>query len=42
VLGYDYTPDGMIRLIKTLANEKFVITDEMVQYRWRNSVDPTN
>jgi 2-hydroxy-6-oxo-6-(2'-aminophenyl)hexa-2,4-dienoate hydrolase len=42
VLGYDYTPEGMIRLIKTLANDKFVITDEMVQYRWNNSVDPTN
>lgn len=42
VLGYDYTPEGMIRLIKTLANPGFVIRDEMVQYRWKNSVDPTN
>lgn len=42
VLGYDYTPEGMIRLIKTLANDKFEITDTMVQYRWKNSVDPKN
>jgi 2-hydroxy-6-oxo-6-(2'-aminophenyl)hexa-2,4-dienoate hydrolase len=42
VVGYDYTPEGMIRLIKSLANPDFPITDEMVQYRWKNSVDPKN
>ncbi|WP_372717150.1 alpha/beta fold hydrolase [Immundisolibacter sp.] len=42
VVGYDYTPEGMVRLIKSLANPDFPITDEMVQYRWKNSVDPKN
>lgn len=40
VLNYDFTREGMIRLIKVLANPDFPITDEMVTYRWQNSVDP--
>lgn len=40
VLNYDFTKEGMVKLIKTLANDKFEITQEMVDYRWGNSVKP--
>ncbi len=40
VLNYDFTKEGMVTLIKTLANDKFEITQEMVDYRWSNSVKP--
>jgi len=39
VLNYDFTPEGMIRLIKVLANKNFEIPEDMVQYRWKNSID---
>ena len=39
VLNYDFTPEGMIRLIKVLANKNFEILEDMVQYRWKNSID---
>jgi len=42
VLGYDYTKEGMIRLIEVLTNDSFEITQEMVDYRHGNSIDPTN
>ncbi|AJP48895.1 alpha/beta hydrolase [Rugosibacter aromaticivorans] len=40
VVNYDFTREGMVKLIKTLANDKFVITQEMIDYRWNNSVKP--
>lgn len=42
VLGYDYTKEGMVRLIDVLTNDDFEITQEMVDYRHANSIDPTN
>lgn len=42
VLGYDYTKEGMIKLIDVLTNDDFEITQEMIDYRHANSVDPGN
>ncbi|RLA10127.1 MAG: alpha/beta hydrolase [Gammaproteobacteria bacterium] len=42
VLGYDYTKEGMIKLIDVLTNDSFEITQEMIDYRHTNSIDPTN
>jgi len=42
VLGYDYTKDGMVTLIKVLTNDSFEITPEMIDYRHANSIDPKN
>lgn len=42
VLGYDYTKQGMVTLIKVLTNDSFQITPEMIHYRHTNSVDPKN
>ncbi len=41
VLNYDFTKEGMHTLIKTLANDKFAIAQEMIDYRWANSVKPS-
>jgi 2-hydroxy-6-oxo-6-(2'-aminophenyl)hexa-2,4-dienoate hydrolase len=40
VLNYDFTKEGMIRLMQVLTNPAFEIKSEMVDYRWTNSVEP--
>jgi 2-hydroxy-6-oxo-6-(2'-aminophenyl)hexa-2,4-dienoate hydrolase len=40
VLNYDFTKEGMIRLMKVLTNSAFELKSEMVDYRWTNSVEP--
>lgn len=40
VVNYDFTQEGMVRLIKALANPDFHITDEIVKSRWEKSVQP--
>lgn len=38
--SYDYTPEGMRRLVEVLAGPHFEITDEMVHYRHALTVTP--
>lgn len=38
--GYDFTPEGMRRVIAALANPGYVASDEQVQYRYEQSVRP--
>lgn len=38
--GYDFTVDGMRRVIAALANPGFVATEEQVQYRYELSIRP--
>ena len=38
--SYDYTPEGMRRLVGVLAGEGFEISDEMVQYRYELTMQP--
>lgn len=40
VINYDFTKEGMVRLIKALTNADFTTDDAMVQYRWKSSVEP--
>lgn len=40
VINYDSTRDGMVRLIRALVNDRFVIDDALVTYRHARSVDP--
>jgi 2-hydroxy-6-oxo-6-(2'-aminophenyl)hexa-2,4-dienoate hydrolase len=40
VINYDFTRDGMARLIRALVNDRFVIDDELVTYRHERSIDP--
>jgi 2-hydroxy-6-oxo-6-(2'-aminophenyl)hexa-2,4-dienoate hydrolase len=40
IVFYDYTPDGMRRLIRALTGSRFEITDELVQFRYELSIDP--
>lgn len=39
ILNYDFTPDGMRKLISSLTNQGFEASEEMVQYRWKRSID---
>lgn len=39
ILNYDFTPDGMRKLIASLTNQGFEASEEMVQYRWKRSID---
>nr|ADC31797.1 CarC [Sphingomonas sp. XLDN2-5] len=40
VLGYDFTREGMIRLVRALTTDNFQIDDAMIDYRYALSVDP--
>jgi 2-hydroxy-6-oxo-6-(2'-aminophenyl)hexa-2,4-dienoate hydrolase len=40
VINYDFTRDGMVRLIRALVNDKFVIDDALVSYRYALATDP--
>ncbi len=40
VINYDFTRDGMVRLIRALTTERFVIADELVGYRHALSIEP--
>ena len=40
VINYDFTRDGMARLIRALVNEDFEIDDALVDYRLARSLDP--
>lgn len=40
IVYYDFTPDGMRRLIKALTGARFAITEDLVDFRYRMSVDP--
>lgn len=42
ILKYDYTKEGMVKMVETLTNDGFVITDEMINYRHTNSIEPSN
>nr|ART38637.1 G494 [uncultured bacterium] len=42
VVGYDYTREGMRRLIDLLTNDDFEITQQMIDYRYAASIDPKN
>ena len=33
IMNYDYTTDGMVRIIRGLTNPDFVFDDELVNYR---------
>ncbi len=37
---YDFTPAGMRRIISSLANPDFEISDDLVEYRYQLSIDP--
>jgi 2-hydroxy-6-oxo-6-(2'-aminophenyl)hexa-2,4-dienoate hydrolase len=39
VVNYDFTREGMVRLIRALVNERFEVDDELVTYRHHNSLD---
>lgn len=38
--GYDYTPEGMRKLVSVLAGSRFEITDELVEYRHALTMQP--
>jgi len=40
VINYDFTRDGMVRLIRALVNEGFEIDAALVDYRLARSLDP--
>ncbi|WP_319455908.1 MULTISPECIES: alpha/beta hydrolase [unclassified Mycobacterium] len=40
LMGYDFTPDGMRRVISALANPGYQATEDQVQYRYELSVQP--
>ena len=40
ILQYDYTREGMVRLMRTLCNDDFRINDEMVNYRMAMAAEP--
>jgi 2-hydroxy-6-oxo-6-(2'-aminophenyl)hexa-2,4-dienoate hydrolase len=40
VINYDFTRDGMVRLIRALVNDKFVIDDALVSYRYALATEP--
>lgn len=42
ILKYDFTKEGMVKMVQALTNDDFVITDEMIDYRFANSIDPSN
>ena len=40
IIFYDYTPDGMRRLIGALTGSRFEASDELVELRYRQSIEP--
>jgi 2-hydroxy-6-oxo-6-(2'-aminophenyl)hexa-2,4-dienoate hydrolase len=42
VMGYDYTPEGMARLIEVMTHESFHPAQELIDYRYENSISPEN
>ena len=40
IIFYDYTPEGMRRLIKALTGPRFEVTEELVKFRHELSVEP--
>ena len=40
VMGYDYTPEGMMRLIEVMTHESFQPSPELIDYRYQNSIRP--
>ena len=40
IVNYDFTRDGMVRLIRALTNDGFVIDEDVVRYRHEMSLDP--
>lgn len=39
IINYDFTPEGMRKLIGVLTNPEFGVSEEMVDYRWKRSID---
>ncbi len=40
VLNYDFTREGMVRVVQALANKSFPLDDDMVDYRFALSIEP--
>lgn len=40
VLNYDFTRDGMVRLIRALVNAEFQVDDDLVEFRLARSLEP--
>jgi 2-hydroxy-6-oxo-6-(2'-aminophenyl)hexa-2,4-dienoate hydrolase len=40
VIQYDFTREGMVKMIRALTNEDFVPAPELVEYRLRKSLEP--
>jgi 2-hydroxy-6-oxo-6-(2'-aminophenyl)hexa-2,4-dienoate hydrolase len=40
VINYDFTREGMVRLVRALVNENFIIDDTLVDYRHAKSLEP--
>lgn len=42
IMNYDFTRDGMHRIMKALTNDDFVIDENMLDYRHRLTLEPEN
>jgi 2-hydroxy-6-oxo-6-(2'-aminophenyl)hexa-2,4-dienoate hydrolase len=40
IVNYNFTREGMVTVCRTLANKRFEIDEDMVEYRFQNSIDP--
>jgi 2-hydroxy-6-oxo-6-(2'-aminophenyl)hexa-2,4-dienoate hydrolase len=40
ILNYDFTREGMRRIVQSLTHDKFKVDEEMVDYRHRLSIEP--
>ncbi|MDR3468582.1 MAG: alpha/beta hydrolase [Xanthobacteraceae bacterium] len=40
VINYDFSREGMLRLIRALVNENFVVDEALIDYRHSNSIEP--
>jgi 2-hydroxy-6-oxo-6-(2'-aminophenyl)hexa-2,4-dienoate hydrolase len=39
IINYDFTREGMVRLIRALTNDRFQLDDAMVSYRYKLAID---
>lgn len=40
ITGYDFTPEGMVRIVEALTAPGFSLSQEMLDYRYRLSIEP--
>jgi 2-hydroxy-6-oxo-6-(2'-aminophenyl)hexa-2,4-dienoate hydrolase len=40
ILNYDFTREGMRSIVKSLTNDRFEVDEDMVDYRYRLSIEP--